>query len=84
MDGNGRRRRGRHEAQWAAQDQAEIGERGARARISGDVEKFFEDGREEAKPMVHVVESDKSVDAAARDIEASVQAHGFGVLHVYA
>lgn len=33
--------------------------------------------------MVHVVESDKSVDAAARDIEASVQAHGFGVLHVY-
>lgn len=33
--------------------------------------------------MVHVVETDKSVDEAARDVEAAVTAHGFGLLHVY-
>lgn len=33
--------------------------------------------------MVHVVETDKSVDEAARDLEAAVTAHGFGMLHVY-
>lgn len=33
--------------------------------------------------MIHIVESTKSVDAAARDLDAAAKAHGFGVLHVY-
>ncbi|MBE0617448.1 MAG: DUF302 domain-containing protein [Proteobacteria bacterium] len=33
--------------------------------------------------MVHVIESEKSVGEAARDLEEAVKAHGFGVLHVY-
>lgn len=33
--------------------------------------------------MLHVVESGKSVDAAARDLEEAVKSHSFGVLHVY-
>lgn len=33
--------------------------------------------------MYYVVDSDKSVDAAARDLDAAVKRHGFGVLHVY-
>ncbi len=33
--------------------------------------------------MVHVVETDKGVDEAARDLEQAVKAQGFGVLHVY-
>ncbi len=33
--------------------------------------------------MLHVVESAKDVDTAARDLAAAVQRHGFGVLHTY-
>jgi uncharacterized protein (DUF302 family) len=33
--------------------------------------------------MYYIVSSDKRVDAAARDLEAAVKRHGFGVLHVY-
>jgi uncharacterized protein (DUF302 family) len=33
--------------------------------------------------VYYIVDSDKSVDQAARDLEAAVKRHGFGVLHVY-
>jgi uncharacterized protein (DUF302 family)/RNA polymerase-binding transcription factor DksA len=33
--------------------------------------------------MYYIVPSTKSVDAAARDLEAAVRKHGFGVLHVF-
>jgi uncharacterized protein (DUF302 family) len=33
--------------------------------------------------MYYIVPTDKSVDAAARDLETAVTRHGFGVLHVY-
>lgn len=33
--------------------------------------------------MLHVVESKKSVDQAAQDLEEAVKRHQFGVLHVY-
>ncbi|GIX47190.1 MAG: hypothetical protein KatS3mg131_1401 [Candidatus Tectimicrobiota bacterium] len=33
--------------------------------------------------MLYIVESDKPVATAARDLEAAVQRHGFGVLHVH-
>jgi uncharacterized protein (DUF302 family) len=33
--------------------------------------------------MYYIVDSDKSVNDAARDLEAAVKRHGFGVLHVY-
>jgi uncharacterized protein (DUF302 family) len=33
--------------------------------------------------MHYIVDSDKSVNDAARDLDAAVKKHGFGVLHVY-
>jgi uncharacterized protein (DUF302 family) len=33
--------------------------------------------------MIYVKDTDKSVDQAVADVEASVQRHGFGVLHTY-
>ena len=33
--------------------------------------------------MLHVVETTKDVDTAARDMEEAVKRNGFGVLHVY-
>ena len=33
--------------------------------------------------MIYVRNTDKSVEEAAADVEASVQRHGFGVLHTY-
>ena len=33
--------------------------------------------------MYYVVESDKSFDQAAKDLEAAVVEHGFGVLHIH-
>jgi uncharacterized protein (DUF302 family) len=33
--------------------------------------------------MYYIVPTDKPVDTAARDLEAAVKRHGFGVLHVY-
>lgn len=33
--------------------------------------------------MYYVVDSTKSFDAAAKDLEAAVERHGFGVLHVH-
>ena len=33
--------------------------------------------------MDYIVETDKSVEQAATDLDAAVQAHGFGVLHVH-
>ena len=33
--------------------------------------------------MYYIVESQKPVDEAARDLEGAVKKHGFGVLHVY-
>jgi len=33
--------------------------------------------------MYYIVDSDKPVEDAARDLEAAVKKHGFGVLHVY-
>lgn len=36
-----------------------------------------------ASEMYHLVDSDKSFDRAAADLEAAVKRHGFGVLHVH-
>lgn len=33
--------------------------------------------------MYYIVETDKSFEQAATDLDAAVQAHGFGVLHVH-
>ena len=33
--------------------------------------------------MIHVVQTDKSVEQAAADLAVAVQKHGFGVLHTY-
>ena len=33
--------------------------------------------------MIHIVQTDKSVEQAAADLAVAVQKHGFGVLHTY-
>jgi len=33
--------------------------------------------------MIHVVQTDKSVEQAAADLAVAVEKHGFGVLHTY-